>query len=106
MDKELTYEDIFHGLIAGKQYVLKKTLQWQWKMFKNNDMRYFVPGTSDEIHMSAFGEYFAWTHYGSSANDATMDGLKFIIDTIFKADPSDFTEMSASALVDVINEGR
>lgn len=27
--------------------------------------------------------YFYWQHYGSSANNATMDGLKFICERIF-----------------------
>lgn len=29
------------------------------------------------------GQYWFWRHYGSSAEDATLDGLKFIIEDIF-----------------------
>ena len=103
MDKELTYEDIYNGLKEGKRYVLRTTLKAQWGSFKNNTLRYFVPGTSSEIHMSGDGKYFAWTHFGSSANKATMKDLKFIIETIFKGETSDFTELSVDALLEVIN---
>lgn len=104
MDRELTYEDIYDGLKEGKRYVLRTTLKAQWWNFKRGDLRYFVPGTSSEIHMSGDGKYFAWTYFGSSANKATMGDLRFIIDTIFKTDPSNFTELSVGALLEVINE--
>lgn len=106
MDDNLSYEDIFHGLIKGKQYVLKSALRSDYIMFQEGTLRFYVPGGFDEIHMTDDGKYFAWTHAGSSANDATMDGLRFIIDTIFSCKPSDFTELNHHAILDVINEGR
>ena len=35
-------------------------------------------------------DLFEWCHYGSSANRATFDDLKWLITTIFKMDPSEF----------------
>lgn len=106
MDEDLTFDEMYNGLKQGKQYILKDELRWQWRAFKDGTLRFFVPGGFNEIHLSDFGKYFAWTHSGSSANDATEDGLKFILETIFEKKPSDFTELNHHAIIDVINEGR
>lgn len=104
MDKELTLNDIYEGLIDGKQYILKDTLKWEWKAFCDGTLRFFVPGGFDELHCDE--EYIAYNHHGSSAVTATKDNLKWLLETIFKADPSDFTELDKYAITDVINEGR
>lgn len=108
MDKELTLNDIYEGLMAGKKYVLKRTLRSDWQAFMTGKLRYYVPGGFNEIHKThSFGEdYFSYTYYGSSAVTATKDNLKWLLETIFECDPSDFTELNHHAILDVINEGR
>lgn len=104
MDKDLTLDDIYEGLIDGKQYILKNTLKWEWKAFCDGTLRFFVPGGFDEIHLE--DEYACYNHHGSSAVTITKDNLKWLLETIFKSDPSDFTELDKYAIMDVINEGR
>lgn len=108
MDKDLTLDDIYEGLIDGKQYILKDTLKWEWKSFCDGTLRFFVPGGFDEIHLihSQGKDYFSYNHYGSSARTAERDELKWIIETIFEKKPSDFTVLDIHALMGVINEGR
>lgn len=108
MDKELTLDDIYEGLMKGQQYVLKEELRRDWRMFKNGTLRFFVPGGFDEIHLihSQGKDYFSYNHYGSSARTAEKDELEWIIEKIFKKKPSDFTVLDIHALMDVINEGR
>ena len=107
MDKELTLDEMYKGLLEDKQYILKDELRWQWKSFCNGTLRFFVPGGFNEIHLSGLGgEYFAYNHAGSSAVTATKDNLEWILETIFEAKPSNFTELDRYAITDVINEGR
>lgn len=108
MDKGLTLDDIYEGLMAGKQYVLKKTLRGDWQAFKNGTLRYYTPGGFNEIHKSHSQgkDYFSYTHCGSSAVAAEKDNLEWLLETIFVCDPSDFTELNHYAILDVINEGR
>lgn len=108
MDEALTLSDIYEGLMDGKQYMLKNGLKWEWNSFKDGTLRYFIPGGFDEIHKthSQGKDYFSFTSYGSSAVTATKDELKWLLETIFKAEPSDFTELNHHAIIDVINEGR
>lgn len=37
-------------------------------------------------------KYLCWRHYGSSANSADMDGLRFILDKIFCMSPGEFVD--------------
>ena len=108
MDKDLTLDDIYEGLMKGQQYILKDALRSDWQMFKKGTLRFFVPGGFDEIHLthSQGKDYFSYNHYGSSARTAEKDELKWIIETIFKKQPSDFTVLDIHALMGVINEGR
>lgn len=58
--------------------------------------RYQVKGNSGygmDIYLTHDG-FIGWTHYGSSANENNIDGLKFILDVIFKLTPNDFKEVS------------
>lgn len=108
MDKELTLDEMFMGLLSDKRYVLKSTLRSTYKLFKEGRLRFYTPGGSDEVHL-VNGEdetYFGYTHFGSSAVTAEKDQLEWLLKTIFKADPSDFTELNYYAILDVINEGR
>lgn len=38
------------------------------------------------------GEFWFWRHFGSSAENATLDGLKFIIETIFGMTVEEFKQ--------------
>lgn len=104
MDKELTLDDIYEGLMKGQQYILKDTLRSDWRMFKDGTLRFFVPGGSNEMHLDE--DYIAYTCHGSSAVTATKENLEWLLETIFKAEPSDFTELNHHAIMNVINEGR
>lgn len=108
MDENLTLNDIYEGLMEGKQYVLKNTLRSDWRMFRDGTLRFFVPGGFDEVHLthSQGKDYFSYNNYGSSAVTADKDELKWLLETIFKKDPSDFTELNHHAILDVINEER
>lgn len=106
MDKELTLSEMFSGLIQGKQYVLKDTLRSEWRLFKDGTLRFFVPGGGDTIYMDDAGEYLHYQHYGSSAIQVDIDELEWLLKTIFKCEPKDFTELDHHAILDVINEGR
>lgn len=106
MEKELTIDAMFTGLIKGDTYVLKKTLQNDWQSFKSGKFRYFVPGDFDSIYLSDDIDgtpIFKWQHYGSSANKATKDNLKWLLETIFKRDASEFVKLDYDALLNVIN---
>lgn len=70
--KEL--KDVFDGLQAGKLY----------RPMRDNgaidNYSYIVRGWNNVEHT----EYcIQWQHYGSSANENTIDGLKFISEVIF-----------------------
>ena len=106
MDKELTLDEMFTGLVNGKQYIMKNTLRSEWRMFNNGTLRFFVPGGGDTIYMDDLGECFHYQHYGSSATKVDKDELKWLLDNIFKCTPDEFTELNHHALIDVINEGR
>ena len=57
-----------------------------------NGIRFQVIGRSgygDDIQLSYDG-FISWTHYGSSANKNTLEGLEFVLNTIFKLTPDDF----------------
>lgn len=38
------------------------------------------------------GEFWFWRHFGSSAENATLDGLKFVIETIFEMTVEEFKQ--------------
>ena len=106
MDKELTLDEMFTGLVNGKQYVLKNTLRSEWRLFQDGTLRYFVPGGGDTVYMDDLGDYIHYQHYGSSAIKVDKNELEWLLNTIFECKPSDFTELNHHALLDVINEGR
>lgn len=109
MEKELTIDEMFHGLIAGDEYVLKSTLRENWEAFNNGTLRYFIPGTSNYIVMDLDMDgtpIFRWNHCGSSAEEATKEDLEWLLNTIFKRKPEDFVKLDIHAVTDVINEGR
>lgn len=106
MDKELTLSEMFTGLVNGKQYVLKNTLKSDWRLFQDGTLRFYVPGGFDTIYMDDFGEYIHYNHHGSSAVEVTKDDLEWLLNTIFKCEPSDFTELNHHAILEIINEGR
>lgn len=111
MDKGLTIDEMFEGLMSGKQYVLKETLRRDWAGFQDGTLRYFVPGGFDEIHKEhsydgTGKDYFCYDHYGSSAMTAERDNLEWILEAVFKTGTEDFTELNHHTILDVINEGR
>ena len=40
--------------------------------------------------LSSNGKYIRWTHYGSSANKATLEELRWILTEIFEMTPEEF----------------
>lgn len=105
MDESLTLDEMYRGLLFDdKQYILKDELRWQWKSFQNGTLRFFVPGGFNEIHLDE--DYIAYNCHGSSAVTATKENLEWLLETIFEAEPSDFTVLDTHALMGVINEGR
>lgn len=108
MEDNLTIDEMFHGLIDGKQYVLKDEMRLRWRSFNNGTLRYFTPGGSKEIHLEEYDtrDAIAYSCHGTSAVDVTKDDLEWLLKTIFKAEPSDFVEYNVHTVLDVINEGR
>ena len=107
MDKELTLDEMYLGLLNDKRYALKNDLRSNYRLFKEGRLRYYTGG-SHEIHLvnGEHDAYFGYTHFGSSAVTAEKDQLEWLLKTIFKADPSDFAELNYDTIMDVINEGR
>lgn len=72
------------------------------KMLLDNIKAGMVYGTIEKHRLG--GAYFhpvlyktmqgniGWTHYGSSANDCNLDGLKFILDVVFHMDALTFMD--------------
>lgn len=100
----MTVEELFHGLVEGKEYIMKNRLQAEWDSFQSGRLRFFVP--QPNLYMDEDGDYFHWNHYGSSANEVSLDSLKFLLEKIFECGADDFVELDKNSVLDVINEGR
>lgn len=73
---------IYDGLNNGKKYILRKELELERELYDSGKHKYFVP----EVNLYKHGDYICWRHFGSSANDNTIGGLRFILEVIFKDD--------------------
>lgn len=102
--EELTTKALLHGLIEGKEYILKTRLQWDWEAYQEKRLRFFVPQAS--LYIDEDGEYIHWQCHGSSAEEISLESLEWLLDKIFECEASDFVELNMNSVLDVINEGR
>lgn len=75
----MTTSQLFKGLQSGKRYQVKG------KSGYGNDI-YLV---HDQIHNM---DFIGWTCHGSSANENNLEGLNFILNTIFKLNADSFQQ--------------
>lgn len=78
--------EIMYNLKAGKRY---------GKFVVNVKYPYFdtVLSYSESIYNRAPYDLICWSHFGSSANKATLKELNWIITVIFKLSPADFVSI-------------
>ena len=74
-------QEIYKNLQKGKIY---------GRIFDNCKYPFF--DVALHITESRGSEYIAWQHYGSSANDNTIEALKWIIEVIFECSAEQFAE--------------
>nr|WP_297703974.1 DUF5688 family protein [uncultured Butyrivibrio sp.] len=74
-------DNIYNNLMNGKVY---------GHMVSGKDIKYPFFDRNIELTHSNGNDYFSYSHFGTSAVEATKDQLRWLIDTIFKMTPTEF----------------
>lgn len=95
-----TIEELFYTLNKGVRFTLRKSLETDVKLWKEGVYRYFTP----TCNLSCDGEFIHWQHGGSSANQNTLEDLRWTLDEIFDgATPEDFVALDYYTMLDVMD---
>ena len=83
-----TLRTIYNNLMNGEQYGYLPTFRNDYPERDLAGKQYF----SIVLYKHSFKPYFCWTHFGSSANQATLKDLLWLITVIFNCTPDEFVK--------------